>query len=243
MVQSADGRGRTLLEILMGWNKRDMTPLELQYHNPLKARVGNSIIFDHDLELKDINFFIEAIEVYKTAVVTDGKSQDYFDTDYVLRGIARDMKKPMRLRLRLSPDPDSTEDVGHKLILFRLYDEMAWDQDFHDKVLGDPTMEFHVNYDDAGAQLADPWTYWRIDDVPTPYEAKVTILKDKDHDGVVEDDELARRNCTYWDYSRIANGDKPENEQFLEYLTIEMNDRHFTFYRGREIKSFQVTII
>ena len=43
---SANGRGRTLFEILTGRNKKDPRPVEFQHHNPLKARVGGFVTID-----------------------------------------------------------------------------------------------------------------------------------------------------------------------------------------------------
>ena len=47
-MKSADGKGRTLFEMLVGRNKRDMTAQELQVYNPLQAKVGWSVSVSYE---------------------------------------------------------------------------------------------------------------------------------------------------------------------------------------------------
>jgi hypothetical protein len=234
---SANGKGRTVWEILTGGNKKDLTPKELQYHNPLKAKVGQIVTFESEPRLKEINFEITSLGIYETKI---GK-QSFFHTDYVLRGNSADERLPIDLRMRVTPDDKAP--LGYRVQLLRLYYEMGWDQNFHDNVLGDPSMEFHVNEDDAGKALETPWTYWRVEDVPTPYNAKLTTMKDLDKSGVIDDNELMQSNVTYWDYHRETFDDET-SEKFIELLWVEMDDRsrYFTFYRGREVVASAVTV-
>lgn len=234
---SANGKGRTIWEIVSGQNRKDMTPLELQYHNPLKASVGVSMSFDHDPNLSGINFFLEGINVYNTK---PGKK--IFHTDYVLRGRTLSAPKPIRLRLRVTPDEDA--DTGHTYQLFFLYNEMGWDEAFHDNVLGDPEAIIDVNHDDDGNELEKPRRYWRIDDVKQPYKAHLTTMKDADNNGSIEDDELETSKICYWDYHREKTDDETQ-EKSIEYLFIEMDlgTKYFTFLRGTDIQPFQVSVI
>jgi hypothetical protein len=239
-MASKDGKGRTLFEILTGRNKRDLTPLELQYHNPLGAKVGCTVSIDHDEQCAGINFVIEKISVYETKI----KERKFYHTDYHLKGITLDRDRPLRLRLRLIPDEDETNKLGSKIVLLHLYDEMEWDQGFHDHVLGNAQGVFDVNQDDDGKALAEPRRYWRVEDVLDAYHARVTVLADKDGDGKVEDSELERLDMTYWDYFRKTT-DKVTDQPYIEYLTIEMKNQthYFTFLRGREVAAFQITVI
>ena len=236
-MTSADGRGRTLYEILTGRNKRDMRPLELQYHNPLEAKVGCTISFEHEPEISGINFVIEGIVVYKTRV----RNKDFFHTDYLLKGNSLDVDAPVRLRLRLIADETVENTLGHRIQLLYPYCEMEYDKDFHENVLGDPTGEFHVNQDDEGNELEEPRKYWRVEDVLDPYKARVTTLKDADGNGTIEDDELEHSNITYWDYHRNTEVD---GQEVREFLTIEMtNDTgYFRFFRGTEVLASQISV-
>jgi hypothetical protein len=238
-MPSKDGKGRTLYEILTGRNKRDLTPLELQYHNPLGAKVGCFVNIDNDPDLGGINFVIERMSIYETKI----KERKFYHTDYHLRGTTLDRDRPIRLRLRLIPDEDETNRLGCKVQVLRLYDEMEWDAGFHDNVLMSESGIFDVNYDDAGVELAEPRRYWRVEDVLDPYHARVTVLCDKDGNGKVEENEVERIDVTYWDYHR--NTDDAVGQEFTEFLSVEMNDRshYFTFLRGREVGAFQISVI
>lgn len=235
---SANGKGRTVWEIIMGRNIKDMTPLELQYHNPLQAVVGVSVSFAHDINLSGINFFLEAIDVYETKV---GKKKFYF-TDYLLKGVTLSEKKPVRLRLRITPDSDV--ETGFRYQIYKRYFEMEWDQSFHDDVLNSGSGIFEVNQDDDGNELEQPLSYSRIGNVTDPYQARKTGMKDENNSGSIDDDELEHSKVTYWDYSRETTN--PETEQkFMEYLDIEMDDKtkYFTFYRGTDILAYQITVV
>lgn len=238
-MSSKDGHGRTLWEILTGRNTRDLTPLELQYHNPLSAKVGCTVSIDHDAQCAGINFVIEKLSIYETKI----KEKKFYHTDYHLKGVTLDRDKPLRLRLRLVPDENVTNKLGHKILLMQHYDEMEWDEGFYHGVLLSETGQFDVNHDDDGNPLSEPRSYWRIEDVLDPYKARVTVMMDKDGNGTIEDNELERLDMTYWDYHR-ETVDPGTTDKFIEYLTVEMKDetRYFTFLRGREVGSFQVTV-
>lgn len=242
-MPSADGRGRTLWEILSGRNQKDMRPLEFQYHNPLEAKIGCTVCFDHEPEISGINFVIDKITVYKQEV----HRQEFFLTDYCLRGVSLDHDKPVRMRLRLIPDEDTTDDLGHKIQLLYLYDEMPADENFRENVLGDETGEFWVNHADDGSELEEPRTYWRRGGTdhcpnPDPYESRCTDLSDVDGDGTVEDDELEHYNMTSWEYSRMT--DDEAGQEYEEFLTIEQDcdSGYFTFLRGRDVLPSQITV-
>lgn len=238
-MSSKDGKGRTLWEILTGRNKRDLTPLELQYHNPLSAKVGCTVSIDHDEQTAGINFVIEKISIYETKV----KDKKFYHTDYHLKGVTLDRERPLRLRLRLIPDADVSNKLGCKIMLLNLYDEMEYDEAFHDNVLLSESGIFDVNYDDEGNELPEPRRYWRVDDEVDPYHARVTVLADKDGNGTIEENELERLDVTYWDYHRDTTD--ANSVDFREVLFVEMNDQthYFTFFRGQEVGAFQVTVI
>lgn len=231
-------KGRTLFEILSGRNKRDLRPLELQYHNPLDAKVGCTVVVSHDAATSGINFVIDRMSVYETKL----GEKKFYHTDYHLKGVTLDRDRPLRVRLRLVPDEDAKNELGCKIYLLHLYDEMEGDQGFIDGVLGNGTGVFDVNQDDDGNPLDVARRYWRVDNVLDPYNARVTVLCDKDGNGKVEEKELERLDFTYWDYHRETEDEN--SVRFVEYLTVEMNDktRYTWLYRGREIGAFQVSV-
>ena len=254
--------GRTLFEILMGINQQDMTPLEFQYHNPLRAKVDQTITLDHEEGLSGINFVIEKIVVYKTVVTAGGKTKDFYHTDYLLKGVTFEHDAPIRMRLRLLPDEDSMNELGCKLQLLHLYHEEPYNEDlitylnrpeFFDPESGELTdVCFVINHDKEGNELEDPQMFWRVDGFDSngnltldiPYEAQVTVLVDDDGNGTIEDDELEHYNVRYWDYHRQYT-DPDSEKEVVEYLHAEVdNDTgNITMFRGTEIHASQIFII
>jgi hypothetical protein len=239
-MTSANGRGRTLYEILMGLNKRDMRPLELQYHNPLGAKVGCTVAFEHEPEIAGINFVVESISVYKTMI----RSKAFFHTDYHLKGVSLDSTAPVRLRLRLIADENVENGLGHRVQLLYLYDKCEYNKELHEVVLADPSGEFWVQKDDDGNDLAKPRQYWRVEDVLDPYNARLTVLKDVDGDGTIEDEELEHKDVVYWDYSRLTENPLTGTVDLTEFLTVEMDkkDGYFIFLRGTEVLPSQISV-
>lgn len=240
LTPSADGKGRTLWDIITGRNKKDLTPQEFKYFNPLEVRVGRVISFDHVEDLIGIHFTVLRLAVYETIV----NRQSYYHTDYFLRGLSNDQvqtgnTKPIYLRLRLIREDDAANELGCTIQLLQLFDELAWNDDFHDSVLAADSKDIFIHNDANGEPLEVPDQFFRIDDVFDPYHAEVSVLDDTDKDGEVEECEVQRSSVTYWDYHRTT-----EDGQF-EYLTVEMDNetRYFTMLRGFEVDAYQVMVI
>lgn len=238
-TSSANGRGRTLYEILTGRNKKDSRPLELQYHNPLALRIGSTVSFEHEPLIASINFVVEAITVYQTKI----QAASFYHTDYHLKGISLDQDQPIRYRMRLIQDENVENQLGHRLQLLRLTDEMQYDKNFHEVVLADPSGEFYIKENEQGEVLENPRTYWRVEDVLDPYNALTTLLRDADGNGTIEDDELVKKEVVYWDFSRLTD-DPLTSIEFTEFLTIEMDKETglFKFFVGQEVLPSQVAI-
>ena len=236
-MSSQDGRGRTLFEILTGRNKKDMRPLELQYHNPLEARVGSHITLDQKTEYKDVNFCVESIVVYKTEI----GSKDFYHTDYNLKASILECESPIKLILRLHSDTES--EIGYRVQLYSLFKESQYNEDFHNNELKNDSGELEIKEDGDGNVYDNPPIYWRVEGLIDPYLAKSTTLKDTDGDGFVEDNELEKNNVVYWDYSRMT--DDSDGNEFQEYLTVEMDDDtgYFKFLIGEDMLSSQIFVI
>ncbi|MFN9372233.1 MAG: hypothetical protein ACK6D3_10165 [Planctomycetaceae bacterium] len=250
-MTSADGKGRTLFEMLTGRNKRDMTPQEQRVHTPLRCRVGTSVMVTHDTDLADLVFFIESIWVWETIVGT----RRFYHTDYNLKARVIDGSQPVRLKLRLIPDEDIGNELGHRVQVLQAFTEFGWD--FAEKsdflsVLADPDGVFRILQDADGVAYdeADQPTYWRIDDVRSPYRCRVTILKDRDGDGTVQADELEQTEYLVWDYHRSTTS-PVTGKEFIELLNVEeevqiVDDEPeclwFTILIGREVEPMQITL-
>jgi hypothetical protein len=252
MVKSADGKGRTILEMLTGQNKKDLTPQEFQFHNPLQAKIGCSVSVSYEAELAGYNFFVETIAVGETTI----GDKKFHHTDYNLRATVIGKDKPIRLKLRLIPDEDSSNEIGHTIQVLRPYLEFGWkfaDENNFLDVLADEEGVFKILTDLDGNQIeedAQP-TYWRVDDVRDPYKCRVTVLKDTDGDGIVTKDELRHADFLIWDYSRDTT-DETTKQSYREFLNVEEEVEYkdgdpqcvwFTVLMGRAVEAFQVVVI
>jgi hypothetical protein len=129
--------------------------------------------------------------------------------------------------------------------------EFAQSNDFL-AVLADPEGIFRILQDADGVAYAevDQPTYWRVDDVRSPYRCRVTILKDLDGDGTVEADELEQVDYLVWDYHR-GTTNLETGVEFIELLNVEEEVRivdgetecvWFTLLIGREVEPMQITL-
>jgi len=221
-------RGRTLWEMLLD---RFQGPLELRSYNPLKARIGSSLMFNI-LDMKEYNFFVKEIREYQRTL---GGRQFSF-VDYVL------MAKPLGadevwVRLRLVPiEGAQAPDLTHHALVLRLYDEFAHDEAFY-KVVTDTTRKFEVREDGRVTE-----EYGRINDVTDPYEAQVTLIKDLNNDGTIERDEVQTTRVQYWDYWREVKDEA--GQPVHQYLFVEMDAETgwFQIWRGAEIDAQKVVV-
>jgi len=233
---SANGRSRTLFEVLAGRNQKDMRPLELQYHNPLEAKVGCTVTFEHEPEIAGIKFVVESISVYKTRI----GSKDFFHTDYHLKGISLYHDDPVCLRLRLLSDDKA--DNGMRVQKLYLHNEMEYDETFYKDRLGDPSGEIKLTEDDEGNALEEPYKYWRVEDVIDPYNSRLTVLRDVDGDGTIDDEELEHKDVIYWEYSRLT--DDVAGNEITEFLTVEMDKStgYFRLLCGTSVMPSQISV-
>jgi hypothetical protein len=227
------GKGRTAFELLMVRNKRDMTPSEVQNHNPLEIDVGCCVTLENEPELEGIRFIVKKIVVYCTKI----GSKKFYYTDYCLKGASINLDKPVYLRLRLIKNDNIT--IGCSFQLLHLCKESPWNEVFYEYVSAngdcDPHWDtereftFKVDRNDEGEMLEEPRRYWRVDGVIGPRVARQAIMTDNG---------LEHREVSYWDFSRITDSDIQEN------LWIEMdnNTRCFSLYRGYEILATQIRV-
>ncbi len=256
-MKSADGRGRTLFEMLSGRNTRDMTAQELQVHNPLQAKVGWSVSVDYEADLAGCNFFVETIWVWETKIggTSTTLPKTFYHTDYNLKATVAGQDQPIRIKLRLIPDDDTSNELGHRIQVLRPYMDFGWkfaeENNFMD-VLADEEGVFKILADRDGNPIEEDVqpTYWRVDDVRDPYSCRVTVLNDRDGDGSVQKDELEYVDYLVWDYHRDAT-DPVTKQTYREFLNVEEEVENedgetrcvwFTIFTGREVEPYQVVI-
>ena len=252
MLKSADGKGRTIWEMLSGQNKKDLTCQEFQFHNPFHAKIGRSVSISYEAELAGYNFFVKTICVGETTI----RDKKFYHTDYNLQAIVVGKDKPIKVILRLIPDEDTSNEIGHTIQVLRPYMEFGWkfaDENGFLDVLADEEGVFKILTDLDGNPINDDAqpTYWRVGDVRDPYKCRITVLNDTDGDGIVAKDELRHTDFLIWDYSRDTTNEETKQpyreflnvEEEVEYVHGETQCVWFTVLMGRAVEPFQVVVI
>jgi hypothetical protein len=226
----AMSKGKTLWEMLMA---KLHGPVELHYYNPLKGKIGSSIMIN-EIDLRDYNFFIKEIRQYRRFI----DRKQFLFVDYVL--LARPLHgEDVWVRLRLNPvdDPNAAGGLTHTALLLRLYDEMAYDEGLY-KVVTDTTKKFEVI---ENGQVTEE--YWRLNDVSSSYKARVSVIKDENKYGQVDEDEVEKVELEYWDYWRDTTDEV--GQPLRQYLFVEMNSENgwFQIWRGQEVDPQKVLVM
>lgn len=225
------GNGKTLWEMLV---EAFSGPTEFKFYNPLRARIGNAVSIS-DVELRDFNFFLREIREYKRRI---GR-KNFFFADYVI--LARPLNADeLLLRLRLTPVEErhaADSELSHDVLLLRLDDEFKYDKEFH-SILTDESQKFEVReHDEVVAE------YWRINDVTSPYQAKVSVIQDTNKNRRAEMNEVEKLELEYWDYWREskAEGDVAQTE----FLFVEMDSESgwFQIWKGLSIDPKRVMVM
>jgi hypothetical protein len=223
-------QGKTLWEMFL---EHFEGPVEMQFYNPLKARVGGAVMIDL-IDWRDRQFRVQEIREYRRHI--EGKSFTF--VDYVL--LDRPLGQPdLTVRLRINPVADPTKVAGlqHQVLLLQLFDEMPYDEGLH-QVVNDTTRRFEVI---ENGQVTEE--YWRLHDVVGPYKAQVSVLQDTDRDGKAEKQEVQRVQLEYWDYWREIQD--AAGQALAQFLFVEMDKRTgwFQIWRGEEVDPQKVFVV
>jgi hypothetical protein len=209
-------------------------PVENKVYNPANARIGNSFTLDV-MGLRDMVFTLREICEYKR----QGKPSF---VDYVLlsRPVGGE-DKWIRLRYMPVEVPDSV--LKDSVLMLVSDGEGAFDKDL-DEVLRRNDPDFTIT-DNA---TNDKQTFWRPsldgkNHITGSHCASLSVVRDANGDGKVEESEIDRRQIEYWDYSRITHDEA--KQEITEFLFIEL-DKHCgtqAFWRGEEIDSQRVMVL
>jgi len=180
---------------------------KVEFFNPLGATLKCPMSIDY-LDHRGKDWFVEDIQQYET----DLGDKRYFLADYLL--VAKDLHgDEERVKLRIVSGP--------KAMVLRKTDEMEYDEGFERDVLGDPSLQFNIDYkDEKGQDVHEEYT--RCGGVKLPYRAAVTSMRGES---------LALK---YWDYSRVAEVDGVQTEQYL-YVEMLTTSGYITIWQGEEV--------
>ncbi len=180
---------------------------KVEFFNPLGATLKCPVSIEY-LDYRGKDWFVEDIQQYET----DLGDKRYFLADYLLA--CKDLKgAEQRIKLRIVSGP--------KAMILTQTDEMEYNEGFEQDVLNDPSLLFKVDYkDDRGQDVHEEYT--RCGSVKIPYQADVKTMSG---------DSFALK---YWDYSRSAEIDGVQTEQYL-YVEMLMKNGYFTIWQGQEV--------
>lgn len=217
--RSADGKGRTLWQILTGANKLSAS-YELTVYNPLGIRV-HDIIEVANLTGGSARFVCDQI-IAQTIEIGQSKFEQVI---YMLRSPGNEVSK---VRLRVLRTNTGVRSDGFQVLYEYIDNEFEWDEAFHSDVLCDPTGEILDHQDGT--------KFFRIDDVSGEYAAHQLVLEDSNHNGHIDATEVKHRDIRFWDYHR-------ECETGRQTLTIELDKEtaYFKFWIGKLLSSSDVT--
>lgn len=190
--------------------------MELKSFNPIGLKVGSHIHID-SLDVRSVDFTLESIQVI-----------DRFDAghfgkiaDYVLCGRNFSTNEDLNVVLRFY---DSSS-IDRILALLEKVSSFGFDEEIYNKLNNkkDLSIEFEGE------------SYWRINDLQTPWECKTQSFIDINKDSFVEEKEVISDSLKIWDYWREL---EDENIEFL-YVQMDSNG-FFEMYRGQRITESQI---
>lgn len=202
-----------------------------QIINPLKAKIGSSVVIDV-LDYRDMTFFTKEIHEVSRVIGTN----NYPFTDYVL--LARPIgKDDVSVKMRLMPS--SSGDLTHNVVLLQKYDELGFDQDFRN-LLDDE--EFVITKEEV-----EVGRFWRINDVKNSYKCKLKVVNEQN-----ENPEKPVTNATstnydgmeieYWDYWREFTGEADQLTKEFLFIEMDIGTGYFTLWKGIEINANSVDV-
>lgn len=209
----------TLWEMLWNGKKKEVIQ-ELLYNNPLQAKINDIVKIDM-IELKDFTFKIEALREVRRVI----GDKNYPLADYDLASAEKN------LRLRLIP---CDGEISHKVILLEKIDECEYNKDFHEG------LDYSKN---KGEFTEGEDMYWRVDDVQSEWNAKTFYLHDNDKSGKIDENEVEKRQISYWDFWRETEDEA--GNKILEFYVVEMDKETgwFEFWKGPEINTLRISVI
>lgn len=195
--------------------------------NPLELKLGGSLNFPHEIDIKDTNLYCYAISVghYKN---------DYQYTDYHLNGRCPTLDYDLNFRLRIQKD--HIAHYAHCLLL-EVSEQKFVSQLFEQEINEQGQLIIHC--DEDGTQLSEPRIYWRIKNDNNPIHTIVQKLAQVNY-GIVPLSIKSENSFDCWDFYRQTTNH--EGFYYLDFLFVERDEitQKLCFLRGLHIPATQI---
>lgn len=233
-------QGKTLWERTKDWWKRNFgTPdppppvPEEEVFNPYKARVGSTVLTIDVLGLREYTFKVTEIREHKL----DYGAKKFHFTDYLCQSTLGS-GDPVEVIVRVYVSEMKGRE--HQVLVLKHWDTVAYDPDFRAMLDDD---RFDTTVDDKIEA-----SFWRINDVKTPYKVRVTTVA-KNGDATTKDSQEAH----FWDWWRDAKDEG--GTEFKEFFFVnwdedgkddgaaDKNTGNFEIWRGEEVIPSRVSLL
>ncbi len=216
---------------------------EEKFLNPLDVRVGDVVTLDA-LDLRDLDFQVTQFRVVNRLI----GGREFPLVDYYLRHRSITHKSAeIHYLLRFIPldDPDPAAGLTHTTFLLHMVEE----SEHNDAVLAvlaeDNGYTYHTEKvaDEATGDVEwEPQEFpSRVNDISLPYDCQVDIVKDENHDGEVEDDEVESHKLTLWDFWRVISVEGGDDVTEYLFVEIDQEDGWTELFVGTEVDQAIVT--
>lgn len=194
--------------------KKESIPVETEYYNPLKAKLKNKSSLTIDtMDLRNYTFVVDKSIEFKL----NYKDKSSTFTDYYCRSV---LNEGDTINVKLRVYPHDTPGRELQVLVLKQWDELDYDEDFK-SLLEDE--QFNTIVDDEVEA-----SFWRINNVKTPYKAMVKTI--------VDDSKTIEGEFWYWDYWRETVDEG--QSKYKEFLFVEFDKGdtgRFTIWRGEEV--------
>jgi len=226
----AADKTRTLWDRLTGANV--FIPNEDKFHNPFKARIGNSIHLD-TLDYRGVFYTLKKLDVLDRN--TSVPMADYHleaGVSTAGKTISND-KQTLILRTVPRSGESGQGKIDFRIVVLSLYYECAWDDESREGLMegvNDPAGEFVIN-----AGTTDEKKYWRLGGLKSAENVSINSVKDADGD-------VESQNIEMWGFSRTTEDEaKQEVNEYL-YVQKDTSSGWLQVFIGKEVPPERINV-
>ena len=218
---------------------------EEKFLNPLDVRIGDVVSLDA-LDLRDLDFQVTQFRVVTRLI----GGREFPFVDYYLRHRSITHKSAeIHYLLRFIPldDPDLAEGRTHTIFLLHMVEEFEHNDAVLAVLAEDNGYTYHTEAvpDENGVTGDVEWKAQefptRVNDISLPYDCQVAIIKDEDHDGEVEEDEVESHKLTLWDFWRVISAESGGDMTEYLFVEIDQEDGWTELFVGTEVDQAIIT--